>query len=221
MVMSPDELESEASLYRKRNFSQFGEDAVLEWLFPEKRNGFYVDVGCHFPFRISNTAFLHIERGWHGLNIDVDQRAIDAFNRVRPNDINICTGVAGVPGQMEVTIFDEGAINTFNEASAAHPAWAHINRVKKTVQVDTLASLLSRNLPTDQNIDLFNLDAEGLDFEILSSNDWDKFKPQIIMVEAEGLDLENLGGSKTFVFLRNLGYKIVSHTAITSFYRRI
>ena len=28
-------------------FSQCGEDGVLCWLFNGKREGFYVDVGCH------------------------------------------------------------------------------------------------------------------------------------------------------------------------------
>lgn len=209
----------EIALYQRRSFSQFGEDGVLAWLFVGKRDGFYVDVGCHHPFRISNTASLHLDFGWRGINIDVDERAIAAFQKFRPGDINICSGVAGAPGAMEVTIFDEGAINTFSEASASHPAWAHIPRHKKIVAVDTLAALLSQHLPAGVSIDLMSVDAEGLDYEILSSNNWDHFKPGVLLVETDLIDFTRLSENQTHSLLTDHGYKLCSHVAVTSVYR--
>lgn len=219
MTVEETAAQAEELLYQRRSFSQFGEDAVLAWMFPEQRNGFYVDIGCHHPFRISNTALLHINQGWRGLNIDVDERAISAFNRYRPNDINVCSGVAGAPGIMEVTIFDEGAVNTFDPVAAANPAWAHFGKIKKMVEVDTLKGLLDRYLPPATAIDMLNLDAEGLDLEILNSNDWSRYRPRVILVEGEYVDIGTLREGPIHALLKSHGYSFMSQVAITSFYR--
>lgn len=206
--------------YQHILYSQFGEDAVLQWLFHGRRNGFYVDVGCHHPYRFSNTAALYLNAAWHGLNIDVDPRAITAFNQARPNDINILMGVAGLEGRLDVTIFEEGAINTFDEDSAAHPAWAHIPREKRTVDVRPLKTILQEHLPPGQAIDLLSIDAEGVDFEVLKSNDWNLYRPEVVMVEAHDFDVSSPCGCATYDFLVAEGYKLVSHVAVTSIYKR-
>ncbi len=87
---------------RGMSFSQLGEDRVLWWMFEQRRNGFYVDIGCHQPYRFSNTALLHIANGWRGINVDVDERSIAAFREARPDDINICAAVGGEASRLEV-----------------------------------------------------------------------------------------------------------------------
>ena len=207
--------------FLRPSYSQFGEDAILLWLFAGRlRDGFYVDVGCHHPYRISNTALLHSEYGWSGINIDVDRRAIEAFASHRPEDINICAGVAGQRGELEVTIFEEGAINTFSEEAAAHPAWAKINRAKHRMPVVPLRDILDQHVMDGQRIDLLDLDAEGLDLDILRSNDWTRFTPDVVCVEIERFDVATIGANPIYCFLADLGYRLVSHAAITSFFRR-
>lgn len=208
-----------ADAFQARRYSQFGEDGVLTWLFHGRRDGFYVDVGCHHPFRFSNTAVLHVEQGWTGINIDVDERATALFRAARPNDINVTMGVAREAGRRTVTIFNEGAINSFDQEAAAHPAWAHIPRETREVEVRPLGALLHELLPAGRAITLLNVDAEGLDFEILASNDWRAFRPEAITVEAHGFDPNRPDASETFRFLRDKGYRLVSHVAVTSVYQ--
>src|SRR5712692_1088562 len=100
------------------HFSQIGEDALIWQFFANVKNGYYVDVGCHHPFRYSNTALLSIFNGWAGLNIDPDQRAIDLFNHHRPQDINVRCAVGNRTGSAEVFLFNDGAVNTLD------PKWA-------------------------------------------------------------------------------------------------
>ncbi len=207
--------------FKATRYSQFGEDGVLGWLFTGRQNGFYVDVGCHHPFRFSNTAMLHAEHNWHGINIDVDERATEMFRQARPNDINITMGIAGEAGRRTVTIFDEGAINSFDEASASHPAWAHIARVKREVEVRPLGALLHDIVPKGQAITLLNIDAEGLDAEILRSNDWDAFRPEAITVEVHDFDPNDPTANETFRFLHQQNYRLISHVAVTSIYHRL
>ena len=205
--------------FQRLSYSQFGEDGVLAWLFPGRTHGFYIDVGCHHPFRFSNTALLHVQHGWSGINIDVDERAIEAFRRLRPDDTNILAGVANFEGEMEVTIFEEGAINSFDRSSSDHPAWSHIPRTRHMVHVCPLAKLLQEHLKSGQHVDYMNIDAEGLDYDVLTSNDWHLNTPDVISVETHDLDLQDLDASRAFVLLKEKGYRLISHVALTSIYK--
>ncbi len=204
-----------ADVFSAKRYSQFGEDGVLAWLFHGRKNGFYVDIGCHHPFRFSNTAMLHTELGWTGINIDVDERAIALFDRYRPNDINLTMGVAGEAGRRMVTIFEEGAINSFDATAASHPAWEGISRHQKEVEVQPLRGILHMLMPRNKTITLLNIDAEGLDLEILISNDWTLYRPEVILVEVEGFG----GETKTHQYLTSQNYELISHVALTSIYR--
>jgi hypothetical protein len=202
------------------SFSQLGEDAVLWWMFHDRFNGFYVDVGCHHPYRFSNTAALHIFNGWRGINVDVDERAIAAFNKVRPNDVNLSMAVGPKAERREVTLFEDGAVNSLDAAAAANPAWAYMKHEKRLVDVHPLSAILDQYVPAGQSIDLLNVDAEGLDFSILSSNDWSKYLPEVIAVEVHGFNPGAPQQSQIFTFLSEKGYALISHLVVTSIYRK-
>ena len=53
-------------------------------------------MGCYHPKKYSNTHLLHKDRGWSGINIDIEEDKIKTFNILRPNDINICCPVSSV-----------------------------------------------------------------------------------------------------------------------------
>jgi hypothetical protein len=200
------------------HFSQFGEDAVLWSFLQSKRNGFYVDVGAHHPLRYSNTALFHIFNGWSGINIDVDQRAIDEFNIQRPRDINVRAGVGLLPCQLELTLFDDGALNTFDTNMATDPRWNEMGRRTEMVDVFPLKTLLLKYLPVGRQIDLLNVDVEGLDIAALQSNDWSLFRPRYVSVEVHGFDLRRPTDNPLFVFLNEQGYGLTSHAFATSIY---
>lgn len=202
------------------SFSQLGEDGVLWWIFADRRNGFYVDVGCHHPFRLSNTAALHIYNDWRGINIDVDERAIRAFQQARPDDVNLCLAIAGSSGEMEVAFFEEGAVNSLDPAMSSSAVWAPLLKEKRMVQVHPLREVLLKYVPAGQQIDFLNIDAEGLDYEILASNDFSLFRPEAIAVEVHGFDMSNPREDKAFSLLTDHGYALISHVAVTSIYRR-
>ena len=146
----------------------------------------------------------------------MDERAINRFNDARPQDVNICVGIAAVPGEMEASFFEEGAVNSLDPVMASSPAWAHSFREKRTIKVDRLENILALHLPYGRKIDLMNVDAEGLDHEVLQSNNWHKFRPQAILVEVHGFDSDKPFASLTYQLMRNLGYRLISHVVSTS-----
>jgi FkbM family methyltransferase len=160
------------------SYSQFGEDEVLAELFTDRKDGTYVDVGAHHPFRYSNT-YLLFKKGWKGVNIDPNPDTISNFNKARPQDNNICVGV-GKGGMLTYHRFSDPAVNTFKDAEAEK--WKQKDFLtylgSTQVEVRPLSELVSGP------IDLLTIDAEGMDLEVLESYDWTHF-PAVILIEGE------------------------------------
>ena len=74
--------------YKKKNYSQFGEDLFLVDFFKKKPIGKFVDLGAYHPMKFNNTYMLY-KKGWSGINIDLNSSTIDMFNIVRKRDKNI------------------------------------------------------------------------------------------------------------------------------------
>ena len=99
------------------SYSQEGEDLILNRFFNNKENGFYVDVGAHHPRRFSNT-YSFYKKGWRGINIDALPGSMVAFNKERPNDINLEIGISKKESELLYYMFNEPALNTFSETEA-------------------------------------------------------------------------------------------------------
>jgi FkbM family methyltransferase len=206
--------------YAEISFSQEGEDRILARMYEGIGPGFYVDIGAHDPDRFSNTALLY-RNGWHGINVDPRPGVEARFARRRPRDTTLEAGIAAVAGLLEYFVFDDEALNTFSRARAEMLTATTPYRVVQTLSIPvlTLAELLDQQLPPGQGIDLLCVDAEGLDLEVLRSNDWDRFRPERLIVEdLEGRPLDEIGTSPVAAFLRPLGYRPVAKTVNSVFY---
>jgi len=170
------------------SWSQLGEDALLRpYLSDRLENvaykGFWVDIGANHPIRFSNTKMFS-DCGWTGINVDALPEAISRFNRLRKCDINVNVGIGKRSGNLDYFVFESDLINTFSKDFAEQS----IARGEKLLEVRqipviTLEQLLDQHLPHGQKIDFLSIDAEGLDLEILESNNWEKYAPDFIMIE--------------------------------------
>lgn len=184
-------------LYGNTYFSQWGEDVILAELFRREERGCYVDVGCFDPRLISNTYLLYL-RGWRGLNIDPNARVIRRFDRARPDDTNLQVAVSTTRGQVPFR-FDGAYSGIVPQRSAGQ-------RLGPVEWVDAypLRDLLEAYLP-EADIDLLDVDCEGHDLEVLRSNDWDVFRPRVVLVEVQSIELER--GIRAF--MRSNGYHLL------------
>jgi len=203
------------------SYAQEGEDLILLRLFGNAHRGFYVDVGAHHPSRFSNTCALYL-RGWRGINIDADPDAIEAFRRERPRDINLSVGVLLTPGRSTLHVFSDPALNTFDEALARERAGLPGYRLvaKRDVPTERLDTILAKHLPEGSVVDVLNVDAEGRDLEVLRSNDWRRFRPRCVLVEARIGGLDEIGSNATNAFLVEQGYRLHAKTVNTLIYVR-
>lgn len=205
----------------KKSYSQDGEDVVLHSFFEgfNDYKGFYVDIGAHHPFRFSNTYFFY-KRGWKGINIDPTPGSMIPFRFFRRRDINLELGIGKVAGEMTFNCFDDPALNSFNEELSEQRTletkYKIIDRVK--VEINTLNQILNKYLNEGTKIDFFSIDVEGLDLEVLQSNDWERFAPSFILVEDIGFDWREPEKSEIYKFLSSRKYRIVSMLKRTIIY---
>jgi FkbM family methyltransferase len=202
--------------YARRAYSQEGEDLLLQRLFEGRQNGFYVDVGAHHPERFSNTCLFH-QLGWRGVNIDPDPEAMRLFARARPGDINLCLGISDEPGTLTYHAFNEPALNTFDERLALERAALPGYRLMGTsrVRVERLDGVLAKALAPDQLIDFLSVDAEGFDLKVLASNDWTRFRPHCVLVEALQSSLAAASAHPAQKMLSGAGYELYAKTVNT------
>ncbi len=216
--VSPDLLRSAD---QQECYSQEGEDLVVARLFDGKSDGFYVDVGAHHPMRHSNTYLLY-RRGWRGINIDATLGSMAAFRRARPRDINVECLVAADPSPQRFYAFNEPALNTASPALARErPAENARYRVTREFELRprTLASLLDEFLPSGTKIDLMSVDVEGLDLDVLRSNDWARYRPSLLLVEVLHSELSDLDSQEIVQFLRGWNYRPIAKLYNTVIFR--
>ena len=89
---------------------------------------------------------------------------------------------------------------------------------KVDVEVMTLLDVLDGRVPADGIIDVLSVDVEGLDLDVVRSNDWDRFRPEVVAVEDLNLDLSNVRSSPTHQFMTSVGYEMRAHVVLTSLY---
>jgi FkbM family methyltransferase len=202
------------------SYAQEGEDLVLARLLDAGAQGFYVDVGAHHPTRFSNTCFYY-ERGWRGINIEPAPDAVAQFDKVRPRDINIGLGVAEAAGELTYYVFDEAALNTFDKKLKEERETSTSYRVVRTtkIRVDRLDKILQQHLPAGQAIDFMSIDVEGLDLQVLRSNDWKAYRPKFVLAEALDFNLEQAASHPLWLYMHSVRYELVAKTLNTLFYR--
>jgi FkbM family methyltransferase len=204
--------------HARNSYSQEGEDLILERFFEGRKSGFYVDVGAHHPTRFSNT-FRFYKRGWRGINIEPNPEALALFQRSRKRDINVGCGVADSETRLVYFMFNEPALNTFDQALSEQRQNDRYRIVgKKEVPVKRLCSILEAMMPAQVHIDFMSIDVEGYDLKVLQSNDWSRFRPTCLLVEALDFDLGNPAADPVHSFLEQKNYNLFAKTFNTLLY---
>lgn len=202
--------------YALKSYSQEGEDMILRRLFEKQRTGFYVDVGAHHPKRFSNTYFFY-KQGWHGINIDAMPGSMKLFEKIRPRDINIEKPISEKKQILTYYAFNEPALNGFSKelSEERNGKENYFIEFTQDIETATLEEILENNLPKNQDIDFLSIDVEGLDFMVLQSNNFQKYKPKVILIEILGSSLSDIQNNEISKYLKNFNYSIYAKAVNT------
>lgn len=214
--------------FAHESYSQFGEDVALwAWLetlgLLKEKEGFYCDVGACHPSRGNNTKLLRKYLDWKGINIEPTPELIKEFEAQCPDCVNIGAAVGASPGQARLTVYNIPEVNTtceeMRERHIKSPGMEVIREIQ--VPVIPLNNVLETYLPEGRALTLLTIDTEGMDQEIIESLDFDRYAPQLILIEDFQFNLADPCCSPIFRFLRTKNYIPVCHCMVSTLYRRV
>lgn len=161
----------------KNSYSFGAQDLIINYFFKNLKSGIYIDVGCYHPYVGNNTKLLY-DKGWSGINIDLDWHTIDFFNFVRKRDENINTAVSNIIGERDMYFFhNRSTINSLSDINKKKAK--EIRKIKTT----TLDSIIENSKFNSKKINLLCIDVEGHEIEVINSINLKKYSPQMIIVE--------------------------------------
>lgn len=196
---------------KKKSYAMDGEDLAIDQFNKLKKKGFYVDVGAHHPIHRNNTNLL-FNRGWEGINIDINQFSIDLFNYLRPNDLNLQTAISDEEG--EILFFYQKKFSQLNTTDRKI-ANEHFQGkfFEKKVKCQTIQNILDSSKYKNKKIDFLNIDIEGAEIKVLKTLNFNVYKPSLICIEILGYrDLNfdqreiKIQSDEIFQFLNKKGY---------------
>jgi FkbM family methyltransferase len=154
----------------------------LKDYFKERTNGFYIDVGCYHPIRLSNTKLLY-DKGWRGINIDISKKSIDLFKIARKKDINLNIAI-GDKNEVSEAHFKKDLFHA-NTLVSEHAKKFLGESFKKKIKVQTLNSVIDK-YAKNKKIDLIDIDCEGYDLKVLQGLDLSKNEIDLVSIEMHG-----------------------------------
>ncbi len=199
-------------------YAQHGEDLAIKRYFKTQEKGHYVDVGAFDPVKYSNTNMFYLN-GWSGINVEPNPEGFQRFVEQRQRDTNINCGISLSQERLTYYKFNHGAVNTFVEEQASIWNKKQGFNIEKTIDIKTISleSVLDSNW-NGQDIDFMSIDVEGMDFQVLQSNNWKKYLPEMLIVEENIYQYQNYRDSPIYQFLSTKGYVLWNINAISIFY---
>ena len=204
----------------KVSYSQFADDLVAaNLLYGVGVNKLtYLDIGAYDPINDNNTYHFYLD-GCHGVLVEPNPAITERLKSVRPRDKVLVAGI-GIDDTAEADYYmlDNPGLNTFDKEQAERIARETKHRIEKVIKMPlvninrVIAEHLDGKAP-----DLISIDIEGLDYPVLKTLDFAKYRPKLIC--AETLITNTLRHNpKTTELLLAHNYEVRGMTYANTFY---
>lgn len=199
------------------SYAQNYEDVMLWRALKHIESGFYIDIGAAGPDEDSVTKAFY-ERNWNGINIEPNPNFYSQLVDKRPRDINLALAISTQSGTTEMSIIEGTGLSTLDRDIAKVHSEKGWSCIQITVNVETLASVWKTYVPKDQEVHFLKIDVETHEKSVLESNDWEKNRPWIVVIEST-LPSSQIENHQSWEFnLLNAQYSFVYADGLNRFY---
>ncbi len=201
-------------------FSADGEDIILRKYLSGIEDGFYIDIGAHYPIEGSNTFGFYLN-GWSGICIDPLPGLNRRYDFWRPRDKFIRAGVSSDATQSldfyyyknitDNSTFSPERVDTLKSIYGRVPTSVHPT---KTLTIESICN----KYHVEDTIHLINIDVEGMELEIVEQIFSEGLSPWIMCIEEISKTAETVPQGEIYSILRENGYIFAARTFLTSIY---
>jgi FkbM family methyltransferase len=158
------------------------EDVLLRRCFDGVTDGFYVDIGAHHPTNASVTRWFY-EQGWSGVNVEPGDGIIH-LRADRLRDINLELAVSDHEGETTFWVHSANTGTSSLHDDVPDLVAERAGEIKPLqVRLSTLPSILDQHAP-GRHIQFLKIDAEGAEDAIITAADWQRHRPEVLVVES-------------------------------------
>lgn len=204
-------------LAERRRYSTFDEELIIRDFFQDRRDGFYLDVGCAWPVFASNTYYLEKHLGWTGIGVDALADYASAWKEKRPRSKFFSYLVSDRSGSGEAFYKSTNpGLSSTNPVAATGKAFGE-ELGKEEIQVPsiTLNELLDRE--GVEKIDMLSMDIEGHEPKALAGFDIERFSPELVVIEG--------GQGVVQAYFERHGYEVIERyipfDTVNRYFRRV
>ena len=197
-------------------YSQYGEERFLNEYFKEKENGFLVDVGAADGELYSNSRHLILNKNWKGILVEPHpfffEKLVNLYHNNKDIKLLNCAAYK-TEGKMPFYVYgnsSSGQVSTLSEHFKAKVSFRYGDGYDKKIDVEVKP--LKTILKNIKHIDFLSIDCEGVDLEVVSSNDWDNIRPSLVCIE------HSMTKSTLWELMNVYDYHLVHETTGNSFF---
>ncbi len=203
----------------RETYSQNWEDIILLSNI-SKNNWIYVDIWANHPTKLNNF-YLFYKRWWTGINVEPNYMLYSKIVKKRPRDINLNIWVWNWE-KLNFYILDNHVLSTFDKNTVDdYISMWHSVLEEKVVETIPLEKLFDQYIG-ERTIDIMSVDVEWFDMEVLKTNNWDKYKPEYIVLETLEYKTDNTARKTNSMFddyLFEKWYEKLADTYINTIYK--
>ncbi len=219
LIKPPSKLPLNLINKNAEDYSQLGQSTYMNTLLKSKRNGFFIESGGHDGEYISNSLYFEKKFNWSGLLIEPIPSSFKVLSTKNRNayTLNACIAkkkpfvtkfrVAHVFSGRQDQI-DSYHLNYLNK---------YVDKSKATEYMPCFSLNTILHAINVKNVDMFSLDIEGGEWDVIESIDYTKYNINLFCIEHNHLKFDK---KKIYNHLLKNGYIFVSEKEIDYFFQK-
>lgn len=180
------------------NLSQIGQDYwVINEVFYQKKNGFFLEIGSADGIYINNTYLLEKRYNWNGICIEVNP---ETFNKLQVNRKCTCLNVCIDDKEGEVDFAISGLFSGIIDQDTDNK-----NYEGKLIKIKTLPLIdILKKYNAPKIIDYFSIDVEGAETRILRNFPFDEYRFLSLTIERPKTEIQELLDKHGYILVKRV-----------------